>query len=80
MEKHRWKGSGNLIAKFIGKDGSMGFRTGRKYIIKIEQDENNNWIWIREILGRYCPYQSMNTLKKNWDIPSRKFYPAKQYR
>lgn len=69
-----------MIAKFIGHDGSLGFRTGRKYIINIERDNNNNWIWVKELFGRSCPYQSMNTLKKNWDIPSNKFHPARQYR
>ena len=69
-----------MIAKFIGQDGSLGFRTGRKYIINIERDNNNNWIWVKELFGRSCPYQSMNTLKKNWDIPSNKFHPARQYR
>ena len=39
-----------------------------------------NWIWVKELFGRSCPYQSMNTLKKNWDIPSNKFYPTRQYR
>ena len=67
-----------MIAKFIGQDGSLGFRTGRKYIINIERD--NNWIWVKELFGRICPYQSMNTLKNNWDIPSNKFHPARQYR
>lgn len=67
-----------MIAKIIGQDGSLGFRTGRKYIINIERD--NNWIWVKELFGRSCPYQSMNTLKNNWDIPSNKFHPARQYR
>lgn len=69
-----------MIAKFIGQDRSLGFRTGRKYIINIERDNNNNWIWVKELFGKSCPYQSMNTLKKNWDIPSNKFHPARQYR
>ena len=70
-----------MIAKFIGQDGSLGFRTGRKYIINIERDNNNNnWIWVKELFGRSCPYQSMDTLKKNWDIPSNKFHPARQYK
>ena len=29
-----------MIAKFIGQDGSLGFRTGRKYIIKICKEED----------------------------------------
>lgn len=40
-----------MIAKFIGQDGSLGFRTGRKYIINIERDNNNNWIWVKELLS-----------------------------
>ncbi len=57
-----------MIVKYIGKDGSMGFRTGKRYIISIDQGGLHDWIWVREIFGRKCPYASMEILAKNWDI------------
>lgn len=49
-----------MIARFIGKDWSMGLRHGRLYDISIEGKEgSDNW---------FCPYSSFRTLTKNWDI------------
>lgn len=68
--------SKNFIrVKFIGKDGNMGFKTGKQYLINIEQDKNNNWIWVKEIFGKSGAYKSMKTLEKNWDLSK---YPDKQ--
>lgn len=64
-----------MIAKFIGQDRSLGFRTGKKYVINIERD--NDWIWVKGSFGRSCPYKSINTLKNNWDIPSYKIPPTR---
>lgn len=57
-----------MIARFIGQDGSMGFRTGKKYVITLDQGGQHNWIWVKEMFGRSCPYESMEALERNWDI------------
>lgn len=57
-----------MKARFIGKDKSMGFRTGRTYRIKLIQGGNHNWIWVQEFWGLRCPYESMTALERNWDF------------
>ena len=56
-----------MIAKFIGKDWSMGLRHGKLYDISIESKEGSDMIIVR--MGNwFCPYSSFRTLTKNWDI------------
>lgn len=69
-----------MIARFIGQDGSLGFRTGKKYVITLDQGGQHNWIWVKEMFGRSCPYESIDALERNWELPLKKFHPATQYR
>lgn len=57
-----------MIARFIGQNGSMGFKTGKKYVISLDQGGKNNWIWVKEMFGRACPYESIEAVARNWDI------------
>lgn len=55
-----------LKGKFIGKDGSMGFKYGKKYKLYIRC--NNNWIYVSTTDGLYCPYLNLEKLLENWII------------
>ena len=58
----------SVIAKFIGEDGSGGFKKGAMYLLKIKitygyiivSSENNKSLW--------CPYGSLNTFLENWKL------------
>lgn len=53
-------------AIFIGKDGSMGFSKGTKYMLDIETRNNYIWATCRGIAS--VPYGSMTALVKNWQF------------
>lgn len=56
-----------MLAKFIGTDGSMGFKKGKIYNINIK--EQLNTIEVRTRNERlWCPYSSMEAFLKNWKI------------
>lgn len=55
-----------MIAEFIGTDRSMGFRKGKRYQIRTVC--KNNYIYVLEERGLWCPYQSVETILKNWKI------------
>ena len=57
-----------MIAEFIGTDGSMGFRKGKRYQIRTAC--KNSHIYVLEERGRglWCPYQNVETILKNWKI------------
>lgn len=55
-----------MIAEFIGTDRSVGFRKGKIY--KIRTACKNNYIYILEESGLWCPYQSVEAILKNWKI------------
>lgn len=70
-----------IRAKFIGTDGSMGFRNGRHYWINIEEEEQGSkWVWVKTFFGRSCPYASMKLLQQNWDIAKERgeFKPGRR--
>ncbi len=58
-------------ATFIGPDGDMGLRTGRKYLVKIKR--SNGYVWVTWIdpaqiftgSVRY-PYVSYTKAYENW--------------
>ena len=60
-----------ITATFIGKDGSMGYRTGETYKLRYKEKENR-WgkISIEAVepfhLGSWCPYKDRTEFKKNW--------------
>lgn len=61
-----------VTAVFIGKDNSMGFRTGREYQIKILKRVHNNVV-IR-YQNNIIPYSNIITFLKNWtEINSLKY-------
>lgn len=51
-------------AKFIGKDGSMGFVNGRVYSIEICTFDGMIWVKWGCVI---CPYTSLKTLTQNWE-------------
>lgn len=58
-----------MLAQFIGKDKSMGFRKWRTYNITFEmQHLPPYWIILREENGLFCPYSSMEAVLENWRI------------
>ena len=52
-------------ARFIGADGSLGFRNGSEYVIKIYFG-NKIYVSCKDHLT--CPYDTENALLKNWEI------------
>jgi hypothetical protein len=63
-----------IKARFIGKNGSMGFIHDMDYWIEITQASHSPyWIWVRELnTGRKCPYANMKKLRENWSIKNLK--------
>lgn len=65
-----------MIAKYQGADGSMGFRSGRVYhldvdIILISVDSKmtlNPCIVVSDNHGHSCPYSSLDSLQRNWEL------------
>jgi hypothetical protein len=55
-----------IKAKFIGADGSMGFRNGKSYWVSVK--EKNGMIWVKTFFGCPCPYAGIKSLQRNWDI------------
>lgn len=64
-----------IIAKFIGKDGSLGYKRGKFYPLLVSR---LGWFerlirpWTLEIQRidgtGYCPYSTEGTFLKNWLI------------
>jgi hypothetical protein len=58
-----------MIVKFIGEDGSAGFRKGRYYWIKIMEEGNrSNWVWVKTPFRNAYPYASMELLQQHWNV------------
>ena len=56
-----------MLARFIGKDGSMGFKTGQKYELKSKCA--NNKIIVKTANDKlFCPYDSIESFLRNWEI------------
>lgn len=53
------------MARFIGKDGSMGFENGRKYYYTLKN--KCGYIWVTAH-GVSIPYSGMKELLENWDV------------
>jgi hypothetical protein len=53
-----------LYLKFIGQDGSMGFRHDHYYEVKVYSA--NRFIWIETRDGVKCPYVTAAALAHNW--------------
>ena len=50
--------------RFIGADGSLGFKHGKIYKVSIEDDGKYVWIYTKD---NRCPYSSMKKLRDNWE-------------
>lgn len=62
-----------LRGVYIGRDGSMGFRTGQKYEINTELTKIcKNKKKIDVIMLRsgklFCPYDSVESILENWKL------------
>ncbi len=59
-----------IYAKFIGEDGSLGYKNGREYILEVEATsgfKTGHTIEIsREDGGGFCPYKNIETFLENW--------------
>lgn len=55
-----------MIAEFIGKDGSMGFKKGKRY--QIHTVCKYNLIYVLEERGLWCPYDIVEAILRNWKI------------
>lgn len=56
-----------MLARFIGKDGSMGFKTGQKYELKSKCA--NNKIIVKTANDKlFCPYDSIESFLRNREI------------
>ena len=57
-----------IRAKFIGRDGSMGFRNGSVYKLWIFYHYGKFLISRRDMNATAIPYDTMNAIKKNWEV------------
>ncbi|WP_024854754.1 hypothetical protein [Mediterraneibacter gnavus] len=62
-----------MRGKYIGRNGSMGFRTGQTYEIRTEltkiykNKKKNDVIMLRS--GKlFCPYDSVESILENWEL------------
>ena len=53
-----------MKARFVGSDGSMGFRKGKVYDVRLFTTDNYVWVQYR---GVTCPYSSFSKLLENWE-------------
>lgn len=59
--------------KFLGEDGSLGFRTGRVYKLEVETGYKRLRVTYYSAAGNvYCVYQSWNSFFKNWSLENKK--------
>ena len=58
-----------IVGIFRGANGSCGFRTGRRYIVKIDIVGTQLWLTSAdEGKTKFCPYSNMEALLRNWDL------------
>lgn len=64
-----------MKAKFIGKNGSMGFVTGRIYNIKTRCGfvyGKTPCLIVVDVLNKNsCPYSSLESMLENWELIKR---------
>ena len=57
------------LARFIGENGSMGFKYGKDYWVKITYDINTGWYWVNTVFSNLsCPYGSPAAIRANWEL------------
>ena len=52
--------------RFIGKNGSMGFKYGEEYKFFTYYDAG--YLYLKTTNGLWCPYSNMEKLLENWRI------------
>lgn len=62
-----------MKARFIGKDGSMGFEHGKVYKIytwvESKLFSRSGWLWVKDMDSNlYCPYSRLETFLNNWEL------------
>lgn len=61
-----------IVGIFIGKNGSMGFKTGQTYRLttSIIPAGPKTAIVVKDIedANRWCPYESVETFLENWHV------------
>ena len=59
-----------IIAKFIGKDGSQGFKKNRVYHLKEPDISKSEWkIMVENVSGvEWCPYSNLESFLMNWEV------------
>lgn len=57
----------NMYLKYIGKDLSMGLRSGQTY--KVNVISKDHYIWVEWGFCKVCPYESPGSFAKNWVKP-----------
>lgn len=57
----------NMYLKYVGKDFSMGLRTGQTYKVKVLSKDH--YIWVEWGFCNVCPYDSPGSFAKNWIKP-----------
>lgn len=75
-KQKQFSGVSVIRAKFIGEDGSMGYRKNRSYLLM-------TWNYPKHFLGMLfgdywfvvqgkgkapCPYESFNAFQRNWEV------------
>ena len=58
--------------KFIGQDGSLGLKKDALYTVGLKRSIFSErvlaYIYLTETKGITCPYSSMKTFNKNWEV------------
>ena len=57
-----------ITARFMGQDGSMGFKHGMVYSLWMFHDHGKFFISRRNWKATAIPYDTMNAIKKNWEV------------
>ena len=60
----------SVIAQFIGKDGSRGFKKGTLYLLKMKITDGYIIVSSEKNESLWCPYSSINTFLENWKLNS----------
>ena len=60
----------DMIAEFIGTNGSMGFKTGNVYELWVFIRNSDKKIYVsrRKLCAKLIPYDTLTALYKNWNF------------